>query len=80
MCRLFNSSKVIDQASNLAELHTALIQDPLQEQLEESVPAGLESSFTQLSVSGDELCHHGAGLLETLHPGRARVPVLERRK
>lgn len=67
----------INQASNLAELHTALIQDPLEKQLEESIPAGFESSFTQLSIRGDELCHHGAGLLKTLHPGRAGVPVLK---
>lgn len=69
-----------NRASNLAELHTALIEDSLKEQLEESIPAGLESSFTQLSISRDELCHHRAGLLKTLHPGRARVPVLQRRK
>lgn len=61
---------------NLAELHTALVEDSLKEQLEESVPTGLESSLTQLPVCRDELCYHRAGLLKTLHPGRARVPIL----
>lgn len=65
--------------SNLAELHTALIEDSLEEQLKESIPAGLESSLTQLPVCRDELRYHGAGLLKTLHPGRARVPVLNTR-
>lgn len=65
------------RSSNLAELHTALVQNSFEKQLEESISAGLEAGLTQLPVCGDELCHHGAGLLETLHPGRAWVPVLE---
>lgn len=72
--------QLYNRASNLAELHTALIEDSLKEQLEESIPAGFESSLTQLSIGRDELCHHLAGLLKTLHPGRARVPVLQRSK
>lgn len=64
------------RGSNLAELHAALIQDSLKEQLEESVPAGLESSLTQFPVCRDELCDHRAGLLKALHPGCARVPIL----
>lgn len=62
--------------SNLAELHAALIEDSLKEQLEESILTGLESSLAQLPVGRDELCHHGAGLLKTLHPGCAWVPIL----
>lgn len=62
--------------SHLAELHAALIEDPLQHQLEESVLTGFESRLAQLPVRRDELCHHGTGLLKTLHPGCARVPIL----
>ena len=62
--------------SNLAELHTALIEDALEKQLEESIPARFETSLAQLPVRWDELCHHGAGLLKTMHPGRAGVPIL----
>lgn len=62
--------------SHLAELHAALVEDSLQHQLEESLLAGLESCLAQLPVCRDELCHHGAGLLKTLHPGRAWVPIL----
>ena len=61
---------------HLAELHAALVQDSLEEQLEEAVPAGLEPGLAQLPVSGDELCHHVAGLLEAVHPRGAGVPVL----
>ena len=62
--------------SYLAELHAALVQDSLEEQLEQPVPAGLEPGLAQLPVGGDELCHHVAGLLEAVYPGRAGVPVL----
>lgn len=62
---------------HLAELHTALVQNPLDEQLEEAVPAGPEARLAQLPVSRDELGHHGTGLLEAVDARRARVPVLE---
>ena len=64
------------RVSNLAELDTALIEDSFEEKLEKSIPAGLETSLTQLPVCRDELRYHRAGLLKTLHPGRARVPIL----
>lgn len=63
--------------SYLAELHAALVEDPLDEQLEEAVPAGPEARLAQLPVGGDELGHHGAGLLEAVDPGGAGVPVFE---
>ena len=61
----------------LTELHAALVQDPFDEQLEEAVPARPEAGLAQLPVRGDELGHHGAGLLEALDARRARVPVFE---
>lgn len=64
------------RASNLAELHTTLIEDSFEEQLKESIPTGFESSFTQLPVRRNELRYHRASLLKTLHPGCARVPIL----
>lgn len=63
-------------SSHLAELHAALVQDALEKKLEESIPAGLEARLAQLPVGRNELRHHDAGLLKTLHPGCARVPVL----
>ena len=62
---------------HLAELHAALVQDALDEQLEEAVPAGPEARLAQLAVGGDELGHHGAALLEAVDARRAGVPVLE---
>lgn len=64
-------------AHYLTELHAALVEDPLDEQLEEAVAARPEASLAQLPVRGNELCHHGAGLFEAVHACRARVPVLE---
>lgn len=64
-------------ARYLTELHAALVQDPLDEQLEEAVATRPEAGLAQLPVRGNELGHHGAGLLEAVHACRARVPVLE---
>lgn len=64
-------------AHYLTELHAALVQDPLDEQLEEAVATRPEASLAQLPVRGNELGHHGAGLFEAVHACRARVPVLE---
>ena len=64
-------------AAHLAELHAALVQDALDEQLEEAVAAGPEARLAQLAVGGDELGHHGAALLEAVDARRAGVPVLE---
>lgn len=61
---------------NLTELHTALIEDSLESQLEKSILASFESGLTQLPVCRNELRHHGAGLLKTLYSGCAWVPVL----
>lgn len=82
LCIVFVFSVVLtcswsQQRPHLAELHAALVQDPLDEQLEEAVPAGPEAGLAQLPVGGDELGHHGARLLEAVDARRARVPVLE---
>lgn len=63
-------------SSNLAKLHTALIKDSLQKQLEESIPASFESSLAQLSVSRDKFCNHRTGLFKTLNSSCAGIPVL----
>ncbi|TNN36625.1 hypothetical protein EYF80_053203 [Liparis tanakae] len=59
------------------ELDAALVEDALDEQLEQPVPAGPEARLAQLPVRGDELGHHGAGLFEAMDARRARVPVFE---
>lgn len=69
--------KFRDLARYLTELHTALVKDSLDEQLEEAVPAGSEARLAQLPVCGDELRHHRTRLLEAVDTSRARVPVLE---
>lgn len=61
----------------LTELHTALVKDPLDKQLEEAVPTGPEARLTQLSVCRDELGHHRTGLFKAVNSCRARVPVFE---
>lgn len=61
----------------LTEFHTALVEDPFDQQLEEAVPAGPEARFAQLPVRGDEFGHHGAGLLEAVDPSGAGIPVFE---
>ena len=61
----------------LAELHAALVQHALDQQLKEAVAASLEARLAQLTVRRDELGHHDAGLLEAVHARRAGVPVFE---
>lgn len=61
----------------LTEFYAALVEDPFDQQLEEAVPAGPEARLAQLPVCGDELGHHGAGLLETVDPSSTGIPVFE---
>lgn len=73
-----NVTQLISRVSHyLTELHTALVQNPFDEQLEETVPARPEACLAQLPVGGDELSHHSTGFFETVDPCRAGVPVFE---
>lgn len=61
----------------LAEFNAAFVQYSLDEELEQTVSASLETGFAQFAVRRDEISHHGAGFLEAVDAGRTGVPVLE---